>query len=133
MQIIKTPRFLIIILLRIVILSPGSIFAAGIARRLVEREDVAMVRLVDVRRDYVLEQVRRLKPSLVILDATDVAACQRLSVACVLNAVPGVTLIRVDPRSDQIVIFKSVEKQAARVNDIVAAFHDVSNELCADI
>ncbi len=133
MQIIKVSYFLIFLMLRIVILSRGSIFAAGIARRLGEREDVEMVRLVDVRRDDVLDQVRGLRPSLVILDATDAIACQRLSVAGILNAVPGVTLIQVDPRSDQIVIFKSVEKQAARVNDIVAAFHDVSTELCAGI
>jgi len=122
-----------IVLLRIVILSRGSIFADGIARRLAEREDVAMVRLVDVRRDDVLEQVCELRPSLVILDATDAVACQRLSVACILNAVPGVTLIQVDPRSDQIVIFKSIEKQAARVHDIVTAFHDMRAELCAGI
>ena len=115
------------------ILSRGSIFADGIARRLAEREDVAMVRFIDASRDDVLERVCELRPSLVILDATDVAVCKRLSVAGILNTLPGVTLIRVDPRSDQIVVFKSVEKQAARVNDIVTAFYEMRAELWADI
>jgi DNA-binding NarL/FixJ family response regulator len=103
----------------VVILSGRSLFTEGLASRLREHTEQFIVQHVDSRYDDALDRVIASRPSTIILDTTDEDSNRRLMGAMV-DALPSVKIIRVDPQQPYVQVVTSEQRQAADVRHLIA-------------
>ncbi len=104
---------------RVAVLSSQSLFAEGVATRLKQHLKSDSLVLVDARRDDALDQVVAAQPSAVIVDAGDAAAEQFCSLGKLLEALPLLTIIRLDPHSSMVQVVTSAERRISQVQDLI--------------
>ena len=104
---------------RVVILSGHSLFAEGVASRLKKHIDRLDLQVVDINEEDVLSKVVSLKPATVILDALDKERSQLLPLSQLLRALPGVTVIRLDPQQTKVQVVTSEERMLGEVKDLI--------------
>lgn len=104
---------------RVVILSSQSIFAEGVAARLKQHLDGQSLLIVDTREPDALQRVIAAHPTAVILDVSDSETERSCSLGTLLDALPALTLIRLDPSQDQVQVVTSEQRAVHQVQDIV--------------
>lgn len=104
---------------RVAVLSSQSLFAEGVATRLKQFLEVDALVMVDARRDDALDQVVAMQPSAVIVDAGDTAAEQFCSLGKLLEALPLLTVIRLDSHSSYVQVVTSAERRLSQVHDLI--------------
>jgi hypothetical protein len=104
---------------RVVILSGRSLFVEGVANRLRQHLTEQDVHTVDARQADALAQVLAIQPTSVILDATDADVTQHCPLDELLNALPRLRLIRLDPQQDQMQVVTSQQRPVGRVSELI--------------
>jgi DNA-binding NarL/FixJ family response regulator len=104
---------------RIVILSSRSLFTEGIASRLRQHAEQFEVHHVDSRQADALDQVVSVQPATVIIDASDEEVSQRCSIGAMVDALPSVKIIRLDPQQEHVQVVTSEQRQAGEVRDLI--------------
>jgi DNA-binding NarL/FixJ family response regulator len=103
----------------VVIVSRHSLFAEGVASSLRQQLSEGEIQTIDARAPGCLERLIAAQPSTVILDATD----QELEALCpltkLLNALPSLQVIRLDPQQEQIQVVSSEQRAVAGVHELV--------------
>src|SRR5574341_706570 len=104
---------------RVIILSSHSLFVEGVATRLRQQLAEREVRTVDAHQPDVLNLVIAVRPSVVILDATDTEAAQACPVEDLLKALPSLKIIRLHPQQKQIQVVTSEQRVVDEVRDLI--------------
>ena len=104
---------------RLVILSNHSLFAEGVASRLLQYPERVDFRFVDPQQADYLEQIQKIRPSAVILDAADTDSNQCCTICDLLMALVNVTIIRLEAQSKDIQIVTSSQYPLNEVRDII--------------
>jgi DNA-binding NarL/FixJ family response regulator len=104
---------------RVVILSGRSLFVEGVASRL--RQHIEHIDLfnVDSRRADALEQIVAVQPAAVILDATDPDVGEHCSLGRMLQAMPRLRVVRLDPQQQQVQLVTSEQRMAGDVSALI--------------
>jgi DNA-binding NarL/FixJ family response regulator len=111
---------------RVVILSGRSLFTEGIASRLRQDEARVEVVTVDSRQPNALAGVIAAQPTAVIFDATDPESTQHCSLDTLLEALPGLKVLRLDPQQQQVQVVTSEQRKASEVSDLIAVIESQS-------
>ncbi len=104
---------------RVIILSSRSLFVEGVATRLRQHLAEGDVHTIDARQADVLELVIAAQPSVVIVDATDTEAAQACSIGDLLQALPTLRLVRLDPQQKQVQVVVSEQRVVDEIRDLV--------------
>ena len=104
---------------RVVILSSRSLFVEGVASRLKQHLPEENVQVVDARQSDALEQVVAAQPTSVILDATDADVTKNCPLSKLLNALPLLKVIRLDPQQNKIQVVISEQRSVDQVSDLI--------------
>ena len=103
----------------VVILSTRSLFVEGVASRLKQHLPEEAVIVVDARQINALEQVVIAQPTSVILDATEAEATRNCPLSKMLNALPLLKIIRLDPQQDKIQVVTSEQRSVEQVSGLI--------------
>ena len=103
---------------RVIVLSGQSLFAEGIAARLSAQLGQQLV-TINVREPAALQRVIQANPVAVILDATDGDVARACPLSGLLDALPGLKIIRLNSENDQIQVVSSQQRQAWQMQDLV--------------
>jgi hypothetical protein len=104
---------------RVVILSSQSIFAEGVAASLQQKLATESLFIVDAHQPDALEQVLAKRPTCVILEATDAEVAKCCPLTELLDALPSLAIIRLDPEQDRIQVVTSQQHRAIHMSDLV--------------
>ena len=104
---------------RLVILSNHSLFAEGVASRLLQYPERVDVRFVDPQQADYLEQIKENRPCAVIIDAADADRSQCCLLCDLLMALANVTIIRLEVQRQDIQIVTSQQHPLTDVRDIL--------------
>ena len=104
---------------RVAILSGRSLFSEGVASRLRQHADEIELHTVDSRQTGALADVIALRPSAIILDATDPDIAHRCPLNVMLEALPSLRVIRLDPQQNLIQVVTSEQHTAEEVRDLI--------------
>jgi hypothetical protein len=105
---------------RVVLLTNRSLFAEGVASRLRQALAEHELQTVDARQADALDLIVKIQPHAVILDGTDPEVTQHCPLGTLLGALPSLTVIRLDPEHDVIQVVTSEQRDAGRVQDLLA-------------
>ena len=114
---------------RVAVLSLRSLFAKGAAARLRQLPEIYEIRELDPRDPDVLQEISELAPEAVIIDASDDELAERIPLSQLMSARPKLTIIRLDPQSDQIQVVTSERRQAGTMDDLVDAIRNHGEEI----
>lgn len=103
----------------VVILSSRSIFAEGVASQLRQHLDELSIEVVDIREPDALERVVATQPAAVILDASDAALSNCDWLNQLLNTLPKLKLLRLDPLQDQMQVVTSEHRHMGQVQELM--------------
>jgi DNA-binding NarL/FixJ family response regulator len=117
---------------RVVILSTHSLFVEGVARRLREHLSEAQLQTIDARQANALDLVAAAQPGTIIMDATDAEAAQMCPLSKLLNALPLVTIIRLDPQQENVQVVTSQQRPAVQVSDLVDVIKSIQTSTGAE-
>lgn len=104
---------------RVVILSSHSLFVEGIASRLRQHLAAQDIQTVDARHTEALRLVIAVQPSVIILDATDAEATRHCSLEELLQALPALKVVRLDPQAKQVQVVTSEQHVVGEVRDLI--------------
>jgi DNA-binding NarL/FixJ family response regulator len=104
---------------RVIVLSGQSLFAEGIAARLSEQLGQQQLVTIDAREPGAVQRVIQANPAAVILDATDEDVARTCPLSTLLDALPALKIVRLNPENDQIQVVTSQRRQAWKVQDLV--------------
>lgn len=74
---------------------------------------------INVRDRGSLQAVIEADPAVVILDSTDEDVAQLCPLGALLNALPTLKVVRLNPENDQVQVVTSQWRQAGQVHDLV--------------
>ncbi len=106
-------------LLNILILTHSSLLSGGLASKLTEYKEFLAVHTLDLCQGDGLNILKRERPEVIILEASDVNACQKYTIVQLLEAAPDAKVIRLDLSSDSVKVFSSTERRVEGANDLV--------------
>ena len=104
---------------RLIILSNHSLFAEGVASRLLQYPERVDFRFVDSQQADYLEQIKEIQPYAVIIDAADADSTQCCLLCALLMALVNITLIRLEVQHKDIQIVTSSQHPLVEVRDIL--------------
>lgn len=104
---------------RLIILSNHSLFAEGVASRLLQYPERVDFRFVDPQQADYIEQIKEIRPSAVIIDSADTDCTQCCLLCDLLMALANVTIIRIEVQHKDIQIVTSSQHHLAEVRDIL--------------
>jgi hypothetical protein len=104
---------------RIAVLSGRTLFAEGLAASLRRDLNEQAVRTIDAHQPELIEQLVAFEPRVVILDATDDDVNHRYPLDALLGALPGLTILRVDPQYQRLQVVTSQLRPIRSMSDIV--------------
>jgi DNA-binding NarL/FixJ family response regulator len=105
---------------RVAILSGHSLFTEGVASRLRQHSEEIDLHTIDARQSSALSDMIALQPSTIILDATDPEVEQLCPLNRVLEALPSLKVIRLDPQQDHIQVVTSEQRIAADISELIS-------------
>lgn len=114
---------------RVAVLSNRSLFARGTAARLRQLPEHFEIIEMDPMDPEVLDKIADLEPTAVIVDAEDDELAQRVPLSQLLSSLPRLTIIRLDPKSDQIQVVTSEQRRAGTMEDLVQALGGHTKEM----
>lgn len=104
---------------RAVILSSQSLYTEGVLSRLKQYRDELDLHVVDAKSEDALAQIVKLDPSAVIIDSTDEIAASGCPLGDLLNELPSLRIIRLDPGEQGFQLVTSEKREAKEVHDLV--------------
>jgi hypothetical protein len=104
---------------RVIVLSGRSLFAEGTASSLRRSTESLQVAVIDPREPQVLERIAELAPSIVILDSRDATLVEHCEVTALLDVLPDLRIIRLDPKNEQIQIVTGEHRKAASIDELI--------------
>ena len=110
----------------VVILSGLSLFAEGAASSLRQSAESLEVTVIDPREPRVLAQIAELAPATVLLDTTDTTLGEQCSITALLNVIPDLCIIRLDPMNEQIQVVIGECRKATSISELI----DVISVMC---
>ena len=110
---------------RVVVLSGRTLFAEGIAAGLRRNMENREFRTLDTRQPEVIEHLVASEPSVVILDATDEVIKLRCPLDRLLDALPALTVLRLDPQRGLLHVVTSRQRSVRSMSDIVGIIHSL--------
>jgi DNA-binding NarL/FixJ family response regulator len=113
----------------VIVLSGRSLFAEGVAARLGQQLGPQALVTINVHDTNALQQVIEAEPALVILDSTDEDVAQLCPLGALLNALPALKVVRLNPENDHIQVVTSQWRQAWQVRDLVELIKPVEEQL----
>ncbi len=105
---------------RVVILSSQSLYTQGVISRLQEYRDELEIDIVDANAEEALAKIVELAPSAVIIDTTDQIAASTCPLGDLINQMPSLKIIRLDPGEQGFQLVTSEKHEAKEVHDLVA-------------
>jgi hypothetical protein len=102
-----------------VVFSSRSLFAEGMAARLRQHLGEHDLVQIDARQPNALQQVIAAEPVAVILDASDEEVNQLAPLSVLLNALPALHIVRLDPQRDEIQVVTSKRREAGQAQDLI--------------
>ena len=105
--------------LKVIVLSSRSLYAEGVLSRLKEHEDQVELRVVDARAEDALDQIVSYAPWAVILDVGDSEASHHCSLAHLLEEIPSLKIVRLDPHRQGFQVVTSQQHPAEEVDDLL--------------
>ena len=112
---------------RVVVLSSQSIFAEGIVAGLRQKLDERSLVIVAARQADPIQRILDARPSSVILDATDDVIAEHCPLEGLLNALPSLTVIRLDPQSDRIQVVMSEQHSGGQLSDLIDVIRGIAS------
>jgi hypothetical protein len=103
----------------VVILSGLSLFAEGTASSLRRSTDSLQISVVDPRDKQVLEKIAELAPGTVILDMSDATVMENCPVTALLDLLPDLRIIRLDPGNEEIQIVSGEHRRATSIAELI--------------
>ncbi len=116
--------------MRVVVLADHSIFMAGIASRLQECLNRLEVMVVDSRQPDAMAQVIAAQPSVLIAGGAWPAGEPRWSLDGLLQSMPALQLIRLDPECAQFQVIWSEQHPVTAVRDLLQMIASDRNWPC---
>jgi hypothetical protein len=113
---------------RIVVLSSRTLFAEGVAASLRRGSEEREFRTMDAQQPEVTQQLVAFQPTVVIVDATDQAVKLRCPLDNLLDALPALTLLRLDPQHEHLQVVTSHQRFIRSLNDIVSVIDSLPAE-----
>ena len=104
---------------RVAVLSSQSIFVEGVVASLRQSLGEQSLTIVDARQSDSLQRVLAARPNSVILDATDSVIAEQCPLEGLLDAMPALTVIRLDPHHDRIQVVKSEQHRGGQLSDLI--------------
>ncbi len=104
---------------RVAILSSQTLFTEGVVARLRQQLDAQALIVVDAQREDALAQVIAAHPAAVIVDASDPTAEHVCELGRLLEALPMVTVVRLNPQHDQVQVVTSAQRTMSQVQDLI--------------
>lgn len=104
---------------KVVILTGRTLFAEGVAARLRQHEDRLDLHVVDGGDEMAQSHVLDARPGTLILDATDPDVQRRISLTEVLQALPGLRVIRLDPEHNLVQVVTSEQRPASDIGALI--------------
>jgi hypothetical protein len=104
---------------RLVILSNRSLFAEGVASRLLQYPERVEVHFVDSQQADYLELIREKRPAAVIIEAADANRSQCCLLCDLLTALSNVTIVRLEVHHKDIQIVTSWQYPLSEVRDLL--------------
>ena len=104
---------------RVVILSSYMLFAEGIASRLRQYPRMVDIEIVDPLQPDVIAQIEASQPSIVILAGSDAGARQACSLSELLDLLPELRIICLNPEQNQAQVVTSEQCPLGKVHDLV--------------
>lgn len=102
----------------VVILSGRGLFAEGVISRLRRQADRVEVHVVAADQPQAFERVVSARPAAVILDASDADIANSLPLSRLLEVLPEVRVLRLDPERDRVHVVTSEQHQASEIADL---------------
>lgn len=106
----------------VAILSEHSLFAEGIASRLLQHVEKVDVIFIDPVRDAYLERIAEMQPSTVFIDALNVKTTQCCLLCELLIAFPNITLVRLTVDQEDLQVITSRTQHFDDVQDLINIF-----------
>lgn len=103
----------------VVILSGLSLFAEGTASSLRRSMDSLQISVIDPRDKQALEKIAELAPGTVILDMSDASVEESCPVTVLLDLVPDLRIIRLDPGTEAIQIVSGEHRKATNIAELI--------------
>jgi DNA-binding NarL/FixJ family response regulator len=104
---------------RLIILSEHTLFAEGVASRLRQYPERVDVRFVDPQQPDYLDQIKKIRPSAVIINAAETDGTQCCLLCDLLIALANVTIVRLEIQDKDIQIVRSWQHSLTEVKDIL--------------
>jgi hypothetical protein len=104
---------------RVVVISGRSLFAEGMASSLCRSADSLQIEVLDPREPQVLDRIAELAPATVILDTRDTTLAENSIVTALLDVLPDLRIIRLDPKNDRIQIVIAKHRKAANIDELI--------------
>lgn len=104
---------------RVAILSSQSLFTEGVVARLRQQLESQSLVVVDARHQGALQEVIAAHPAAVIVDMSDPVTEQICQLGQLLEALPMVTVIRLNPQHDQVQVVTSAQRTMSQVQDLI--------------
>ncbi|HEY4690891.1 MAG TPA: hypothetical protein VIK33_16385 [Anaerolineae bacterium] len=108
---------------RVIVLSPRSLFAEGVASRLRQHVDQIDLHTIDSREPDALTKVIAMRPDAVILDATDTEIERLCPLKAMLEALPTLKILRLDPQHEHVHVVTSEQHPAGEIGDLISLIH----------
>lgn len=104
---------------RVAVLSSQSIFAEGVVANLRQHLGEQSLFIVDARQADPLQSLLEMRPTGVILDATDELIAEHCPLERLLDALPTLTVIRLNPQQDRIQVVMSEQHCGGQLSDLI--------------
>ncbi len=104
---------------RVVILTGHTLFAEGLISRLREHNDRLDLQIVEPEDGDCLAKVVALRPYAVILDASERLTASGCTIGALLQRLPTVKIICLDPKERAIQIVTSEQRQAGKALELL--------------
>lgn len=114
---------------RLIILSEHTLFAEGVASRLRQYPERVAVRFVDPQQADYLDQIKKIRPSAVIVNAAETDDTHCCLLCDLLIALANVTIVRLEIQDKDIQIVRSSQHSLAEVKDILNIIEDSPQQL----
>jgi hypothetical protein len=112
----------------VVVLSGQTLFAEGIAASLRRNMENQAFRTLDTQEPEVIEHLVASRPSVVIMDATDEAIRRHCPLDSLLDALPALTVLRVDPQRGLLHVVTSRQRSVRSMSEIVGVIHALATK-----
>jgi hypothetical protein len=91
--------------------------------------DSLQISVIDPRDEHALEKIAELAPGTVILDMSDPSVEESCPVTVLLDLIPDLRIIRLDPRDETIQIVSGEHRRATNITELIEVISTEETDL----